>query len=175
MRAWHSLALVSVLAATVAASARAQEPRPLVVTAENLMAGDAQHEAMAAAGRSATELLPGDVVRYTLRFTNVTEQPVRNVVFDNPLPRGLRYVMGSADAGAEDVAIAYSIDGGQSYSAQPMVEQLVDGERVLVPAPAAMYTHVRWTLRDWVQPGAQVTAEFQAQLIAPESKPEGSR
>jgi hypothetical protein len=64
------------------------------------------------------------------------------------------------------VAIAYSIDGGVTYSAQPMIEQVVDGERVQRPAPAEMYTHIRWLVSGWVQPGAQVTAEFRAQLPA---------
>ncbi len=141
-------------------------PRALVVTAENLMAGDAQHKAAASRGRDAKELMPGDVVRYRLTFTNVTPHAVKSVVFDNPLPAGLRYQGGTAASDREEVMIQYSIDAGKSYSAQPMIEVEVDGKRVQRPAPADMYTHIRWSVQGSVLPGAVVHAEFRAQLAA---------
>jgi uncharacterized repeat protein (TIGR01451 family) len=141
-------------------------PRALVVTAENLMSGDAQHKAAASRGRDSKELMPGDVVRYRLTFTNVTPHAVKSVVFDNPLPAGLRYQGGTAASDREQVMIQYSIDGGKSYSAQPMIEVEVDGKRVQRPAPADMYTHIRWSVQGSVLPGAVVHAEFRAQLAA---------
>jgi uncharacterized repeat protein (TIGR01451 family) len=152
----------------------AQNPTPdaLVVTAQNLMAGDARHQAWVAKGGAASDVLPGDVIRYTLRFTNTQEQAVQNVVFSNPVPQGLRYVPESAAASAPSVAITFSIDGGKTYSAQPMIEVVENGERRSVPAPARMYTHVRWTVEGWIQPGAQVTAEFRAELPEPGAEPQ---
>jgi uncharacterized repeat protein (TIGR01451 family) len=141
-------------------------PRALVVTAENLMSGDAQHKAAASRGRDVKELMPGDVVRYRLTFTNVTPHAVKSVVFDNPLPAGLRYQGGTAASDREQVMIQYSIDGGKSYSAQPMIEVEVDGKRVQRPAPADTYTHIRWSVQGSVLPGAVVHAEFRAQLAA---------
>jgi uncharacterized repeat protein (TIGR01451 family) len=141
-------------------------PRPLVVTAENLMSGDSQHRAAASRGRDAAELMPGDVVRYRLTFTNVTPHAVKSVVFDNPLPAGLHYQGGTATADRDQAAIQYSIDGGKSYSAQPMIEVEVDGKRVQRPAPTDMYTHIRWSVPGSVLPGAVVHAEFRAQLPA---------
>jgi uncharacterized repeat protein (TIGR01451 family) len=149
-----------------------EQPQPLVITAQNLMAGDARHDELAARGGDRTALLPGDVVLYRLIFTNTTDAPVRNVEFKDPLPAGLRYVAGSAAADREDVSIAYSIDGGRTYSAEPTIEVVVDGERVMRPAPPEMYTHIRWLVTGWVQPGAQVTAEFRAQLPAAEAQEE---
>lgn len=164
------------LALTLAVMGRAtaQEPPPnaLVVTAENLMAGDERHDAWVERGGSASDMLPGDVIRYSLRFTNTQAEAVRNVVFSNPVPQGLRYVMDSASATTQNVAITYSIDGGQTYSAQPMIEVVENGERRNVPAPPRMYTHVRWTVEGWVQPGAQVTAEFRAELPEPRTEQE---
>jgi len=154
----------------------AQQPQAtdrLVVTAENLMAGDERHQAWAERGGKSTDVLPGDVVRFTLRFTNTTEQPVRDVVFSNPVPQGMRYVAGSAAVSSDSAAITFSIDGGATYAAQPMIEVTDEnGRRRTVPAPPESYTHVRWTVRDWVQPGAQVTAEFRAELPAPSDGPE---
>lgn len=139
---------------------------PLVVTAENLMAGDSQHKASASRGRDATELMPGDVVRYRLTFTNVTPHAVKSVVFENPLPAGLHYQDGTATADRDKVAIQYSIDGGKSYSVQPMIEVELDGKRVQRPAPPDMYTHIRWSVPGSVLPGAVVHAEFRARLAA---------
>ena len=110
------------------------------------------------------------MVRYRLLFTNITDVPVRNVVFDNPLPDGLAYVASSAGADVAEVVVEYSIDGGATYSAQPMVEQMVDGEPQMVPAPPEQYTHVRWTVPTWIEPGAQVTAEFRATLRTPDEQ-----
>lgn len=155
------------------AAQQPQAPDQLVVTAENLMAGDERHLDWAAQGGKATDVLPGDVVRFTLRFTNTTDQPVRDVVFSNPVPEGMRYVAGSAAAGAGNATITFSIDGGASYSPQPTIEVTDEnGERRRVPASPETYTHVRWTVTDWVQPGQGATAEFRAMLPAPSSESE---
>jgi len=160
--------------AVLAAPSFAQQtpPEALVVTAQNLMAGDARHREWVAQGGSASDVLPGDVIRYSLQFTNTQEQAVRNVVFSNPVPQGLRYVIDSASANVPSVVVTYSIDGGRTYSAQPMIEVVEDGERRNVPAPARMYTHVRWTVEGWVQPGGRVTAEFRAALPVPGADPQ---
>lgn len=156
------ITFVALSASPVAAQGNA--PKALVLTAENLMAGDSQHRAAASRGRDPKEVIPGDVVRYRLTFTNVTARAVKNVIFDNPLPTGLRYQPGTASSDREQVAIHYSIDGGKSYSAQPMIEVEVEGKRVQRPAPTDMYTHIRWSVQGSVLPGAVVHAEFRAQL-----------
>ena len=150
----NSKLLLVLLLATWTGVLHAQ--RPLVVTAENLMAK----------GRSgrADAVLPGDVLRYQLRFTNQNRGDVRGVVFTNPVPTGLHYVDGSAGADRNDVVVEYSIDDGRTYSARPMMSRVVQGKRVQVPAPPERYTHVRWTVRGSISPGASVTAEFRATL-----------
>jgi len=130
--------------------------RPLVVTAQNLNA--------ASRGSQSQAVLPGDVLRYQLRFTNQNPGDVRGVVFTNPVPAGLRYVDGSAGADRQDVTVEYSADGGKTFAATPMVTEVVNGKRVQKPASPAQYTHVRWTVRGSIAPGATVTAEFRAEL-----------
>ena len=170
-------ALALVVAGTAwAQSAGMQKPKALVMTADNLMQADARHQALAKDGGDPATLLPGDVIRYQLRFTNVTDDSIRHVVFNNQLPQGLRYMDATAGGDRDDLAIEYSIDGGASYSAQPMIEVEVDGKRVKRPAPAEMYTHIRWTIEGWLQPNAQVTAEFKAHLpnaVGPDGEPGG--
>jgi uncharacterized repeat protein (TIGR01451 family) len=173
---WARLWLVPfmVLALTTSLAAQAEPPRALVVTAENLMSGDARHQALVAQGSDAATALPGDILLYRLRFTNVTQGEVRGVVFNNPVPQGMRYVGGSAGADRQDVIAEYSIDGGKTYSARPMVSEVVAGKRVQKPAAPELYSHVRWTVRGSIAPGASVTAEFRAALPAAQPKDSSS-
>jgi uncharacterized repeat protein (TIGR01451 family) len=87
--AWPLPALVALALAVPAA---AQEPQALVISAENLMAGDQQHQDLAQRGGDPNSLLPGDVVRYQLVFTNIISDSVRRVEFTDPIPEGLQYV-----------------------------------------------------------------------------------
>jgi hypothetical protein len=86
----------------------------------------------------------------------------------------LRYVDGSAGADREDVLVEYSTDGGKTFSARPMVSEVVGGKRVQKPAPPEQYTHVRWTVRGSISPGAMVTAEFRASLPSVAAHPDSS-
>ena len=143
--------LSSVLLAARLAAAPAQAPKTLVVTARNLTA------------ETARVAKPGDVIRYGLVFTNVTAGPVKNIQFVDPIPAGMVYVLGSA-AADRPVRLEYSIDGGKSYSAQPVIAVVQDGKTVEQPAPRERYTHVRWTVLGSLAPGAKVTAEFRTQV-----------
>jgi uncharacterized repeat protein (TIGR01451 family) len=155
----------------------APEPQALVIVAENLMAGDERHRSLHRRGLSAQILLNGDVVRYRLTFTNVTDVDARGVAFVDPIPDGLRYVGESATVDREDARIDFSIDGGSNYAERPLVVENVDGERVERPAPPETYTHIRWTVAGPVAPGEQVTAQFDArfQPLSPESIAEETR
>ncbi len=150
-------AAVAMSAIGVRAFAQAAPPKALVVSAVNQSAQ---------AARRAADVLPGDTVRYDLRFTNTQRVAVRNVTFDNPVPTGMRYVAGSAGADRANVSVTYSIDGGRTYSAEPTVQRVVDGRRVNVPAGPEQYTHIRWIVQGDLPPGGRVTAVFRAQLPA---------
>jgi uncharacterized repeat protein (TIGR01451 family) len=167
------------LSAQQAVAQEEPEPQALVVAAENLNAGDERHRSLQRRGLSAQILLNGDVVRYRLTFTNVTDVDVSNVAFVDPVPDGLLYVGGSASANREDARIDFSIDGGGNYAERPLIVEIVDGERVERPAPPETFTHIRWTVAGPVAPGAQVTAQFDARFhtlstesIAEETSPE---
>ncbi len=185
MKHWREvLALAAMVAASWSTPAAAQDAegrKALVITAENLMAGDAMHRGHAERGGDAQALFAGDVVLYRLVFTNIIDAPVRGIELKDPIPSGLTYVDGSALSDRDDVVIEYSIDGGLTYSTQPLVDVLVDGRSIRRPAPPERYTHIRWLVQDWVQPGVQVTAEFEAKLVAnatsqePGKEPRASR
>ena len=160
----HRLTVALWVLIVAAASTAVSQPgpgaksNPLSMTAENLMAEDPAHRDRPGA------VMPGDVIRYRLRFTNPRADSIRRVQFTDPIPAGLHYVAGSAAADRDDVTIEFSIDGGTRWSAQPMIEEIVEGRPIKRPAPAAMYTHVRWSINGWLKPNAQVTAELRARL-----------
>lgn len=160
-----ALLCVSALAAVGPALAQSAAPadRPLEIRAENLTAA---REAEAGTPRSEKDVRPGDRVRYHLVFTNPTPGSIRGVKLEDPIPAGLVLVAGSADADHADAAVEYSIDGGATYQARPMIDGVVDGERRRVPAPVEQYTHVRWTVNGALAPGARVSARFDARFRA---------
>lgn len=158
----HSVMLLLLSGGALSAQAP-QGPQPLVISADNRTAAA---DADRGAPRRDDRVRPGDVLRYRLRFTNVAGRPVRAVELANPLPAEFRFVAGSAKADRMDARAEYSVDGGKTFSAQPMEEVVVDGRRVRRPAPPEKYTHVRWTVGGWVAPGATVTAEYEAQFAA---------
>ena len=98
-------ALLLLSAAFAANAQKAPRAQALTISAENL-------SLRAPRQGDASRVLPGDVVRYHLLFTNVSAGAVHGIVLDNPVPAGLRYEAGSAKADRSDVAILYSIDGG---------------------------------------------------------------
>jgi uncharacterized repeat protein (TIGR01451 family) len=139
------------------AAAQGQAPKALVITAHNVTAETAGARENSAVAK------PGDVIRYTLVFTNVTAGPVKNIQFVDPIPQGTVYVLGSA-AADRPVRVEYSIDGGKSYSARPVMTVVLDGKSVEQPAPRERYTHLRWTVLGSLAPGAKVMAEFRTQI-----------
>lgn len=163
MKMIERLLIAALLLTAVALPLAAQKApvRALQISAENVSAHSARHAASPAG--DSLHVLPGDTVRYRLLFTNVSKGAVHGIVLDNPIPAGLRYQPGSAKADRPDVAILFSIDGGATYSASPMVDVDVAGKREQQPAPAEMYTHVRWTVRGDVPKGAQIHAEYDVQ------------
>jgi uncharacterized repeat protein (TIGR01451 family) len=152
--------LVLLSAAFAANAQKAPRAPALKISAEILGA----HAARPAS--DSARALPGDTVRYHLVFTNVSAGAVHGIVLDNPIPAGLRYDVGSAKADRSDVAILYSIDGGKTFSPAPVIDAVVDGQHQQQPAPAEMYTHVRWTINGAVPKGAQIRAEYDAQVPA---------
>jgi uncharacterized repeat protein (TIGR01451 family) len=93
----------------------------------------------------ATRLVAGDEVHYTLRVTNPGEAPVADVQVTKRLPQGLQFIPGSA-AGPSSL-VEFSVDGGSTFTARPK-----DGE----------FTHVRWSLRRPLPPGATALLRFRA-------------
>ncbi len=110
---------------------------------------------------SASRVIPGTEVIYTITAKNTGAQPADSVVVTNPVPLQTRYVEGSATGANTD--ITFSVDGGQSWGvAQSLTVIDANGEERA--ATADDYTHVRWTLQSGLAPDQQVPVWYRAQV-----------
>lgn len=109
---------------------------------------------------------PGDEIRYTLNGENTGTRPVKNLIVTQPIPRQMVYVLNSATVGANKGAeITYSVDGGKSFVKTPMVEvKKANGTVEKQPAPAEVYTHIRWDFGDAVAPKAALNASYHVKV-----------
>jgi uncharacterized repeat protein (TIGR01451 family) len=107
---------------------------------------------------------PGEVVKFTMNSVNEGSAPAHQYRAVGQIPQGAVFVAGSA-AGERVSHISYSIDGGQSFSATPMIEERQpDGSLKKVPAPLSMYKQVRF---EWVDPlaaGGNLVASYQVRI-----------
>jgi len=93
----------------------------------------------------ADRLEAGDEVHYTIRVRNPGTNPVTDVQVTKRMPFGLHYLPDSATGPACD--IEFSADGGITFQPRPVADE---------------YTHVRWTLRRPLPPGATALLRFRA-------------
>jgi uncharacterized repeat protein (TIGR01451 family) len=109
---------------------------------------------------------PGDEIRYTLNGENTSTRPVKNLIVTQPIPKQLVYVLNSASVGTNKGAeITYSIDGGKSFVQTPRVEvKKANGTLEKQPAPAEVYTHIRWNFGDAVASNAILNATYNVKV-----------
>jgi uncharacterized repeat protein (TIGR01451 family) len=102
----------------------------------------------------------GDVLQYTLSYTNKGNEAATNAVIDNPIPKGATYLANSAFG--SNAEIVFSNDGGKTYAQAVKLTyeiKLPNGtteKRVSTPSD---YTNIRWTLKR-VAPGEIGTVGF---------------
>jgi uncharacterized repeat protein (TIGR01451 family) len=100
----------------------------------------------------------GQVVYYTLRITNQTTVPLRNVAVVQPVPANTTYLADSASG--PGAVVSFSVDGGRSFA--PAESLMIEVEGAQQPAQPAKYTHIRWQLRNPLAAGASALARFRA-------------
>lgn len=106
-------------------------------------------------------VVPGDEVIYTISFTNISDEPAEKVTITNAVPQHMAYVGDTAFGPGTEVS--YSVDGGIAYGS-PDELTVRDEEGDERPANASDYTHIRWVMRNNLEPGSKGFARFRAQL-----------
>lgn len=107
---------------------------------------------------------PGDVVVYTITYSNAGKGPVLDAVIVNPVPQGVVYILDSAEG--KDTEIKASIDNGRSWQKPPVTVLMKnpDGTETAKPAGAELYTHLQWTVKKPVAPGQSGRISFKVKV-----------
>ena len=107
---------------------------------------------------------PGELLDWTLTSENDGTGAAREFKATGQIPPGTVFVAGSTTADGA-ASVTYSIDHGQTFSAQPTIEvRQADGSLKRVPAPVALYTQVRYEWADPLAVGGKLTADYQVRV-----------
>ncbi len=103
---------------------------------------------------------PGDVLLFTITYLNRGETDAVDAKIINPIPQGVTYIPQSAEG--KDADITCSIDDRKSWHNPPVMVTTKNtlGEEVSQPAPAELYTHIRWIIKKPVLPGQSGQVSF---------------
>lgn len=109
----------------------------------------------------AEKVIPGDVVIYTIYYSNKGTKPAEEVVIINPIPEHMIYKINSAHG--KGTVITYSVDNGRTY-AIPKGLKVSDDMGRNHPVKALDYTHIRWAMAEPLEAGASGSLGFHAKL-----------
>ena len=111
-------------------------------------------------------LRPGETIRYVMTASNTSDRQIKKLVVTQPIPNGSVYVSNSATLPNFDGAkLDFSIDSGKTYSEKPTIRvKLESGEIVTRPAPASMYTNVRWNFGESFPAKTAANATYQVRI-----------
>jgi uncharacterized repeat protein (TIGR01451 family) len=96
---------------------------------------------------SAKTIEPGEIIIYTIRYSNKGDEVATNVDVKNPVPDNTVYILGSARGSNAD--ISFSADNGKTYGKASSVTFQVknpEGKSVTRKAGPKNYTDVRWLI-----------------------------
>ena len=109
-------------------------------------------------------VVPGDVLRYTVAGENKSDRSVKNLILNQPIPKGMQYVLKSATA-TNNAKITYSIDSARTFVENPTIQvKLANGKLETKPAPATAYTHIRMNFNSSVPGRVIVKGTYEVQV-----------
>src|SRR5215213_5948300 len=107
---------------------------------------------------------PGEILDWRIVSSNEGTGAARDYKAVGHIPEGTVLVPGTA-AAESGSTVTYSIDGGKTFSTQPVVEERqADGTSKRVPAPVSMYTEVRYEWSDALAPGGKLSASYKVRV-----------
>ena len=107
---------------------------------------------------------PGEILDWQIVSSNEGTGAARDYKTVAHIPAGTVLVAGSA-SGEHGSQVTYSIDGGKTFSTQPVIEERQpDGTVKQVAAPVSMYTEVRYEWSDALAPGGKLSASYKVRV-----------
>jgi uncharacterized repeat protein (TIGR01451 family) len=127
------------------------------------LSGGVERDSKLVALDKSTVVKQGEVLSWTIDAVNTGSAPALEYKAVVRIPRGTEFVQDSAKA--EAAQALFSIDGGKSFSPQPMIEHKeADGSVKRVPAPASMYTDIRYELATPLAEGGKFSAAYKVRV-----------
>lgn len=121
----------------------------------------------------AESVVPGEELRYTIRFTNESDTLVDagRIVITNPVPDGTRYLAGSA--AGESSVVEFSLDGETFDTQEPAAESASPAPETQNPgaqsaertADSAGVHSIRWTFQKDLAPGESSAVFFHVRML----------
>jgi uncharacterized repeat protein (TIGR01451 family) len=108
----------------------------------------------------ASDVEPGQKLRYTVRYINVGDEPATDVRIENPVPELTVYLSDSASG--QGSSIVFSADGGETYEPPEQVTYEVTvfgGGTDRRKANADRFTNIRWQIEE-IAPGSTGEVSF---------------
>ena len=156
---WRRAGRISLLLLPGLWTALASAEVTLATTVKKIVVdpGDSTREEMV----DAVSVLPGEMLRYTIAFSNQGTQDVvpGSIVITNPLPVGTEYVEGSASG--SDTRISFSTDG-ENFAPSDDLTVLESG--AARRATAADYQSIRWTYQPILRAGESGEVSFDLRI-----------
>lgn len=121
-------------------------------------------------GKETTVLVPvekaraGETMIYSVAYRNEGDAPAKNAVITDPLPKGV--VCQPKTALTPEADTEFSFDGGATWARLPLARKVKGpGGKILEkPVADAEITHVRWTLKKDLLPGAPGEIKFKVKV-----------
>lgn len=110
----------------------------------------------------ASKVLPGEIVKYTTFFTNISNKAAADININNPIPEHTVYLPNTASGVNSN--IVFSVDGGKKW-AKPEQLKVRGTDGKMYPAKPADYTHIRWEYQGDLQPQERKAVSFQVRLL----------
>ena len=105
---------------------------------------------------------PGETIAWTVTARNTGDSAASRFVTVERIPAGTTYVAGSAKAA--DTHVQFSLDGGKTWSAKPMLHVHTAAGDVLKAADPSAYTAVRWVTFPALAPKATETFSYEVRV-----------
>lgn len=129
-----------------------------------VISGTLEREGKTVSLEAVEAVKPGEILNWTVNSSNRGAGDAQDYRVVGQIPKGTSFVAGSAK-GDGAPRVVYSIDGGKTFSAQPMIEEKqADGTVKQVPAPASMFTQVRFDWAKSLSPQANLAAQYRVKV-----------
>jgi uncharacterized repeat protein (TIGR01451 family) len=129
-----------------------------------VLSGAVERDAARLPVEKVSSVMPGETLDWTITSQNEGNAPAHEYKTVGRIPQGTTFIAGSATADGT-ASVTYSIDNGQTYAAQPTVEEKqADGSTKRVPAPVSLYTQVRYEWSDPLADGGKLAASYKVRV-----------